>query len=194
MAKKLILVIGAPGSGKSTDSELLAKRHTEDITTISVGDLLRDEIKRGTGVGKIAEKYVATGDNVPGQVVVYEIFGLISNAPKDIVLIDGFPRSIDQMKELGDELFYSKDIDLVSVIEIRITRETARKRVLSDNASDEEVKRFEHKMDVYTNLIEEIENYYSEENLLTVVDGEQGIEDIVSQIDEYLKTQVHLFT
>ncbi|HIQ27464.1 MAG TPA: adenylate kinase, partial [Sulfurovum sp.] len=53
MPKKLILVIGAPGSGKSTDSKILAEKYKEDITTISVGELLREEIKRGSGVGHI---------------------------------------------------------------------------------------------------------------------------------------------
>lgn len=193
MPKKLILIIGAPGSGKSTDSKMISEKHKGDITTISVGDLLREEIKHGTGVGKIAEKYVEKGDLVPGQVVMYEIFGLISNAPKDIVLVDGFPRGLNQMKEMGDELFYSKDIDLVSVIEIRISEKTARKRVLSNNSTKEEIERFEHKMEVYTSLIEEIENYYKKDDLLTVIDGEQDAEAVASDIDEFLSKKVALF-
>lgn len=193
MPKKLILVIGAPGAGKSTDSKMIAEKHKEDITTISVGALLKEEIKRGSGVGHISEKYVAAGDLVPGQIVMYELFGLIRDAPKNIVLVDGFPRGINQMKEMGDELFMSKNIELVSVIEIRISETTARKRVLRDNPSKEEEALFEHKMEVYSELIGEIESYYEKENLLTIIDGEQDAEAVASEIDEFLKTKISLF-
>ena len=193
MPKKLILVIGSPGSGKSTDSKMIADRHQEDITSISVGALLKDEIKRGTGVGHISEKYVAAGDLVPGQIVMYEVFGLIRDAPKNIVLVDSFPRGINQMKELGDELFMTKDIQLVSVIEIRVSEATARQRVLGDNPSKEEETLFEHKVEVYNELIEEIENYYKKDNLLTIIDGEQDVQIVVAEIDEFLKTKISLF-
>jgi len=193
MPKKLILVIGSPGSGKSTDSKMIADRHKEDITSISVGALLKDEIKRGTGVGHISEKYVAAGDLVPGQIVMYEVFGLIRDAPKNIVLVDSFPRGINQMKELGDELFMTKDIELVSVIEIRVSEATARQRVLGDNPSKEEETLFEHKIEVYNELIEEIENYYKKDNLLTIIDGEQDAQIVVAKIDEFLKTKISLF-
>jgi len=193
MPKKLILVIGSPGSGKSTDSKMIADRHQEDITSISVGALLKDEIKRGTGVGHISEKYVAAGDLVPGQIVMYEVFGLIRDAPKNIVLVDSFPRGINQMKELGDELFMTKDIQLVSVIEIRVSEATARQRVLGDNPSKEEETLFEHKIEVYNELIEEIENYYKKDNLLTIIDGEQDAQIVVAEIDEFLKTKISLF-
>ena len=193
MPKKLILIIGAPGSGKSTDSKILAEKYKEDITTISVGELLKEEIKRGSGVGHISEKYVVAGDLVPGQVVMYVIFGLIGEAPKNIVLIDGFPRGINQMKEMGDELFMSKSIELVSVIEIRVSESTARKRVLGDNPSKEEEALFEHKMEIYNELIGEIESFYKKDNLLTVIDGEQSAEAVASEIDEFLKTKISLF-
>ncbi len=193
MPKKLILIIGAPGSGKSTDSKLISEKHKGDITTISVGALLRDEIKRGTGVGKIVEKYVNDGELVPGQIVMYEVFGRIKNAPTNIVLMDGFPRGLNQMKEMGDALFMNKEIKLVSVIEIRVNDMTARRRVLGDNPTKEEETLFEHKMEIYNDLIGEIESYYEKENLLKVIDGEKDLETIVNDIDEYLEKQVALY-
>lgn len=193
MQKKLILIIGAPGSGKSTDSKLIAQRHKGDISTISVGDLLREEIKNKTGVGKIAEKYVEKGELVPGSVIMYEIFGRIKNAPTNIVLVDGFPRGLNQMKEMGDALFSDKDIELLSVIEIRVSKNTSRKRVLGDNPNKAEEVLFEHKMEIYSALIGEIENYYKKDNLLTVIDGEQDVEAVASDIDEFLSKKVALF-
>ena len=193
MPKKLILIIGAPGSGKSTDSKMISEKHKGDITTISVGALLKEEIKNGTGVGKIAEKYVSKGDIVPGQVVMHEVFGRIKNAPTKIVLMDGFPRGLNQMEEMGDALFMSKDIKLVSVIEIRVSETTARRRVLGNNPSKEEEALFEHKMEVYNGLIGEIESYYEKENVLKVIDGEEDLASIVNEIDAYLETQCALY-
>ena len=97
------------------------------------------------------------------------------------------------MKELGDELFYDKDIELLSVIEIRVSEAIARKRVLNEDSTEEEIAIFEHEMELYTAFLGEIENYYEKDNLLNIVDGEQSAEEIVTQVDEYLKKQLHLF-
>ncbi len=193
MSKKLILIIGAPGAGKSTDSKIISKRHDGDITSISVGDVLREEIKTDSKIGHIIEKFLLKGELVPGPVVSSLIFGRILKAPTNIVLLDGFPRGLNQMKEIGDALFRTEEIELVSVIEIQISKETARKRVLGDNPTHDEEVLFEHKMKIYTDLLEEIENHYKKNNLLTVIDGEGDIEEVASNIDEYLKKQVHLF-
>ena len=56
MPKKLILLIGAPGSGKSTDAKLIAEKHAKEITSYSTGDLIKAEIAKGTGIGSIAKR------------------------------------------------------------------------------------------------------------------------------------------
>ena len=89
--------------------------------------------------------------------------------------------------------FMSKNIELVSVIKIRVTEDTARKRVLRDNPTKEQEVLFEHKMEVYNELIGEIENYYKKENLLTIIDGEQDAKTVALEIDEFLKTKISLF-
>ena len=193
MPKKLILIIGSPGAGKSTDCELIRKKHAEDISSISVSALIKEEIANGSALGKIMNGYALSGDLIPGEIIMYEVFGLIKNAPKNIVLMDGLPRGLNQMKSLGDALFNNKEIKLVSVIEIRVSKEVARKRVLSDNPSKEEETLFEHKMEVYSDLIKEIENYYKKDNLLTIIDGEQDAQTVADEIDEFLKTKISLF-
>ena len=91
MPKKLILLIGAPGSGKSTDAKLIAEKHTKDITSYATGDLIKAEIAKGTGIGSIAKSFVEKGDLVPTQMVVEMIVDAINNAPTSVVLLDGFP-------------------------------------------------------------------------------------------------------
>ena len=143
MSKKLILIIGAPGAGKTTDSRLIAQRHNGDITAFSIGEILREEVKNGTAIGKIAQKYMQKGELVPSEVIMYEIFGKIKKAPTNIVLVDGLPRGLNQMRALGDTLHNDKEVKLVAVIEIRVKEETARKRVLGDNPTQEEIELFE---------------------------------------------------
>jgi adenylate kinase len=194
MIKKLILIIGAPGSGKTTDSAMITKKHSEDISNISVGKLISDEISNNTSIGKIMKKYVNSGDLIPSEIIMHEVFDKIKNASKNIVLMDGFARGIEQLKSLGDTLFHNKDIELVAVIEIKVSKETSKKRVLKDNSTKEEIMLFEYKLEIYEKFINEIENFYKNENKLKVVNGENNLEQVVEDIDEILERKIKIFS
>ncbi len=185
-------MIGAPGSGKSTYSAQINAMHAEDIDSIHIGEILRDEMERGTTMGKIVKQYVEKGDLVPGDVILYEVFAHIKKSPKDIVLMDGFPRGLNQMKILGDTLAHDKEIELISVIELKVSRDVARERLLSEDATEEEKALFEHKYDTYEALIGKIEKFYADKGLLTVISAEKEKDLIVKRIDEHLKKLVEL--
>jgi len=187
MPKKLILLIGAPGSGKTTDAEAIAKNHKE-ITSYSLGSLLAEEAKKDSKLGKINRDFISKGDLVPTAIVIDTMCDAIQNAPTDVVLIDGFPRKDKQMKIFGDLVKDVNRVDLVSVIEIRVSRETARKRVEVLEDFDQDV--FCHAMDVYESTIKEIEEFYNHDGLLRVINGERNALDIITDIDEFLKYKV----
>ncbi|MEA1880065.1 MAG: adenylate kinase [Campylobacterota bacterium] len=193
MPKKLILIIGPPGAGKSTECKLLTEKHKDDIDTYSVTNIIKERIAENSAIGKLMNKYVLDGDLVPSDLIMHEVIDLIKNGSKDIVLIDGLPRGLNQMKTLGDAIHMDDNIQLVAVIEIKVSPETARKRRLSNNANQEEISVFEHKMDIYNDLLEEIEAYYKKNDLLTIIDGEKDSEVVVTEIDEFLTKQVSLF-
>jgi adenylate kinase len=193
MPKKLILIIGPPGAGKSTECKLLTEKHKDDIDSFSVTNIIKEKIAENSAIGKIMNKYVLAGDLVPGDLIMHEVIDLIKNGDKDIILMDGLPRGLNQMKTLGDAIHMDDNIQLVAVIKIKVSKETARKRRLADNASQKEIDVFEHKMDVYDALLEEIEAYYKKDNLLTIIDGEKESEVVVAEIDEFLTKQVALF-
>jgi len=193
MPKKLILIIGPPGAGKSTECKLLTDKHKDDIVSYSVTNIIKEKIAENSAIGKIMNTYVLSGDLVPGDLIMHEVIDLIKNGSKDIVLMDGLPRGLNQMKTLGDAIHMDDNVQLVAVIKIKVSKETARKRRLSNNTSQEEIDIFEHKMDVYNDLLEEIENYYKKDNLLTVIDGEKDSEAVVAEIDELLTKKVALF-
>lgn len=194
MPKKLILIIGPPGAGKSTECKLLTEKHKDDIDSFSVTNIIKEKIAENSAIGKIMNKYVLAGDLVPGDLIMHEVIDLIKNGDKDIILMDGLPRGLNQMKTLGDAIHMDDNIQLAAVIKIKVSKETARKRRLADNASQKEIDVFEHKMDVYDALLEEIEAYYKKDNLLKIIDGENESEVVVADIDEFLTKQVALFS
>jgi adenylate kinase len=98
--KKLFLIIGAPGSGKTTDASIIAEKHSDKLVHYSTGDMLREEVASGSELGKEIESYISRGALVPLNIIVDTTVSAINNAPVDNVLIDGYPRSTEQMLSL----------------------------------------------------------------------------------------------
>jgi adenylate kinase len=186
--KKLFLIIGAPGSGKTTDAELIAKRNSDKIVHYSTGDLLRAEVASGSELGKTIKGYIDNGNLVPLEIVINTIKSAIEKAPKEIVLIDGFPRSVEQMKALNEMLKNSNDIELVSVIEVEVSEDVARERVLGRaRGADDNVEVFNNRMKVFLEPLKEIQNFYSNQNKLIKINGERTIEEIVDEMEQVIK-------
>ena len=102
--KKLFLIIGAPGSGKTTDAEIIAERNSDSIKHYSAGDMFRAEVASGSDRGKIIDSYISKGNIVPIHIAIETIVGAIKKAPIDVIVIDGYPRSHEQMEELDSYL------------------------------------------------------------------------------------------
>ena len=194
MLKKLILIIGAPGSGKTTDGGMLAKKHAGSITSYSVGEMLKEEIDKNTVLGKINNDFVSVGELVPTAIVIDKMLTAIQKAPTQIVLIDGFPRKAKQMKVFADIWRSDENMELISVIEIRVSEEVARQRVLGreDAREDDEEEVFNNRMRIYKETLDEIEHFYKDRGLLKVIDGERDLDTVVDDIDAYLTSLVAL--
>ena len=193
MAKKLFLIIGAPGSGKTTDAEIIAERNPDTVVHYSTGEMLRQEVASGSELGKEIENYISKGALVPLNIVIDTIINAVKNATKDIILIDGFPRSTEQMKALDGILQNEKDVELKAVIEVRVSEAVAKERILG-RAEEAEVKRsddneevFYQRMKIYLDPLPEIEAFYKEKGLLKIIDGERPIEPIVNEMEAFVK-------
>ncbi len=188
--KKLFLIIGAPGSGKTTDAELIAKQN-KNITHYSTGDMFRAEVSNKSERGKEIEQYILKGELVPINIVIETIVIAIKNSPTDIVIIDGYPRSVEQMDELDKYLLNEDDVELVFVIEVQVSQKVARDRVLGRaRGADDNDEVFNNRMKVYTQPLEDIQQFYVSKNILKTINGERTIQEIVNEMEMFIKAHI----
>ena len=196
--KKLFLIIGAPGSGKTTDASIIAEKHADKIVHYSTGDMLREEVSSGSPLGKEIESYISKGALVPLDIIVNTIVSAISNAPVDNVLIDGYPRSTEQMIAFDDLVSEEDNIELASVIEVRVSEAVAKERILGraadakpgEERSDDSVEVFFDRMKIYTDPLTEIQKFYTEKDLLEVISGERTLEEVVEEMEGFILSKI----
>jgi len=175
--KKLFLIIGAPGSGKTTDASIIAENN-ENIVHYSTGDMLREEVASGSDLGQEIESYISKGALVPLEIIVNTIVSAINNAPVANVLIDGYPRSTEQMTAVSED-----------VAKTRILGRAADAKA-GEERSDDSIEVFWDRMKIYTDPLEEIQAFYTEKNLLEVISGERGIEEVVADMETFVKSKI----
>jgi len=196
--KKLFLIIGAPGSGKTTDASIIAEKHSDKLVHYSTGDMLREEVASGSELGKEIESYISRGALVPLNIIVDTIVSAINNAPVDNVLIDGYPRSTEQMHALDEIVSKEDNIDLASVIEVRVSEDVARERILGRRAeaapgearSDDSEEVFNDRMKIYTEPLPQIQKFYNEKNLLEVINGERSLDEVVDDMEKFVLSKI----
>lgn len=192
--KKLFLIIGAPGSGKTTDASIIAEKHADKIVHYSTGDMLREEVASGSELGKTIESYISKGALVPLNIIIDTIVSAIKNAPVDTILIDGYPRSEEQMTAFDELVNKEDDIELVSVIEVRVSEAVARERILGRRAeaapgeerSDDSEEVFNDRMKIYTDPLGAIQRFYTDKGLLTIINGERTLDEVVAEMEAFV--------
>ena len=195
--KKLFLIIGAPGSGKTTDASIIAEKN-DNIVHYSTGDMLREEVASGSTLGKEIDSYISKGALVPLEIIVNTIVSAINNAPVDNVLIDGYPRSTEQMTAFDELVSKEDNIELASVIEVRVSEEVAKDRILGraadakpgEERSDDSIEVFWDRMKIYTDPLAEIQKFYTDKNLLKVIDGTRTLEEVVANMETFVKSKI----
>jgi len=98
MGRKRLVLLGPPGAGKGTQAKMIAVK--TGLVHLSTGDILRDEVSRGSQLGQEAKQWMDRGDLVPDKLIIDMIAGRI--AKTDGFILDGFPRTITQAKALGE--------------------------------------------------------------------------------------------
>jgi adenylate kinase len=158
--------------------------------------MLRAGVASGSELGKTIDSFISKGDLVPLNIIIDTIFSAINGSDKDIILIDGYPRSVGQMRELDSLLEKQDAIDLVSVIEVRVSEQVAKDRILGRAAeaevvrSDDSIEVFYDRMKIYTEPLPEIQRFYTDKKLLKVISGERAIDVVVDEMEAFVKKSV----
>ena len=126
-----IVIFGAPGSGKGTQSERIVEKY--GINHISTGDVLRAEIKNGTELGKTAKGYIDQGQLIPDELMI-DILASVFDSFKDSkgVIFDGFPRTIAQAEALKKMLADKSIVYVLACTELSLLKEYLKEYIIVD--------------------------------------------------------------
>lgn len=187
------IIFGAPGSGKGTQSEKIIDKY--GLFHISTGDVLRDHIKRGTNLGKIAEEYISKGQLIPDDLMIGILRDHIKRHPeaKNGVVFDGFPRTIEQAKELN-KFLKELDSEIHAVLGLEVAEDELITRLLKrgeqSGRSDDNPETIKSRLEVYHNTTQPLINYYSETGHYRPVEGSGNVDDIFANISGHIDSVI----
>lgn len=185
-----IVIFGAPGSGKGTQSEILIRNR--GLFHISTGDVLRDNIRRGTELGATAKAYIEQGQLIPDELMVSILADVLDanrEAAAQGVIFDGFPRTIAQAEALEDMLG-ERGTSVTLVLGLEVPEEELINRILErgrlTGRSDDNLETVKKRLDVYHNQTSPLKDFYNERGLYRAIEGMGGIEAVAQRIDDEL--------
>ncbi len=183
-----LLLIGPPGAGKGTQAVRLAEIY--GIPAISTGDIFRSNVKNGTELGTKAKAFMDAGDNVPDSLTNELIRDRLGrDDAQDGFLLDGYPRTTDQVREL-DEFLASHGAALDAVVELEADPEVVvgrlRKRALEQGRSDDTEAVVRHRLEVYSEQTAPLVSVYATRDVLVTIDALGEIDAVTERISEAL--------
>ena len=179
-----IVIFGAPGSGKGTQSEKLSQKY--GLEHVSTGEMLRAEIEAGTEFGRLADSYISKGNLIPDEVMISKLNELMEkrNGVKGFIF-DGFPRTIAQGEALNT-MMDNHDEKVTIVISLEVEEEELINRILKrgevSGRSDDNRETVELRLKVYHEQTEPLKNFYIEQGKLEEVIGQGSVNEVFETI------------
>lgn len=187
---KNIVIFGAPGSGKGTQSDkIIAEFGVEHIST---GDVLRAEIKGNTELGKTAASYINDGKLVPDALIIDILASTLDAKGKDItgVIFDGFPRTIAQAEAL-DKMLEERGEEVSCVIGLEVDDEELVKRIVArgktSGRADDNAETAKKRLDTYYSQTLPLKDFYIKQGKYAKIEGVGNIDDIYAEISKVIK-------
>lgn len=184
---KNIVIFGAPGSGKGTQSDnIIAEYGVEHIST---GDVLRAEIKAETELGKVAASYINDGNLVPDELIIDILASTLDAKGKDIngVIFDGFPRTIAQAKAL-DKMLADRGEQVSVVIGLEVDDKELINRIIArgktSGRADDNEETAKKRLSTYYAQTLPLKDFYVEQGKYAAINGVGTVEEIYSNISK----------
>lgn len=184
-----IVLMGPPGAGKGTQAAVIAKEL--DIPHISTGEIFRANVGQGTELGVEAKKYMDKGEYVPDSITNAMVADRLAQPDTgNGFLLDGYPRTLEQVGEL-DTILANLGTPLDSVVEITANTEEVIARLLNraklEGRADDTEEVIRRRMEIYAEQTAPLTAVYREKGLLVQVDGMGSVEEVSGRLLGALK-------
>ena len=185
----IIVLLGPPGSGKGTQAELICKKF--GFFHFSTGNILRNEVKKKTKIGKEIELIINAGKLISDKIIIQIVDNKITEKLGHYkgFLFDGFPRNLSQAKAF-DILLGKNNQSITSVIQLSVHEEEISKRIqkrkLEEKRQDDNEDVLKSRLKVYLNETKPLLDFYQKENKLNKINGMQTINDVNNQINDFI--------
>jgi len=184
-----IIIFGPPGAGKGTQAKFLVNKYNS--FQISTGDILREEIKKDSEIGKKIINNMNDGKFVDDEIVNKLLEKIVFDKNKKNKLIfDGYPRTIDQAKNL-EKLLEKSDQNIDHIFFLNVNKDSIirriEKRKILEKRSDDDSETILKRYDTYMSVTKPVLEYYSKNKKFHEIDGSMEINDISSKIEEILR-------
>jgi adenylate kinase len=177
----VVVLLGPPGSGKGTQAARL--RDGLGFVPLATGDLLRDAVEAGSDVGKRAAEYMDRGDLVPDELVGAIVRDAIGDLDGKPVLLDGFPRSVEQAEALAADLD-AHGRELTAAVLVDVPDDVVAERIEGrhQGRADDTPETVRNRLRVYHEATEPVASWYDERGLLRRVDGARDADAVASDV------------
>jgi len=189
-----IVIFGAPGSGKGTQSELIIKKY--NLHHISTGEILRQEIDNQTELGRLAAQYTNQGHFVPDDVIIKMFAEVLDKTQHSKgYIFDGFPRNILQATTL-DNLLRERKMPIVAAFSLTVEDadviERLTRRGKLTGRADDNIETIKHRLEVYKEHTEPLKDYYKKQGKLFKIKGDNSIENVFDEISQVIDRLLYL--